>query len=270
MKVYALVGPSGTGKSHRALLVAHKYNIPLIVDDGLLIKGNKILAGSSAKREASKIAAVRRAIFIHKDHSAEVRNVLDTLPDQKILILGTSINMVERILKELELSKIDQIVNIEDIATEEEIKIAQQKRLGEGKHVIPVPTIEVKPKFSGYLMESLELMFRIKDKPTSAEKTIVRPKFSYYGKLLIHDNVISQLINHGILSHSAITRTTRLDTVKTEEGLRISASIEAIYGYSLQTIGKEVQEQIKTIVESCTGLNILEVNLEFVMLRVLR
>ena len=40
VKVYALVGRSGTGKSFRAQLVADKYHIPLIVDDGLLIKND--------------------------------------------------------------------------------------------------------------------------------------------------------------------------------------------------------------------------------------
>jgi ABC-type dipeptide/oligopeptide/nickel transport system ATPase component len=45
IKVYALIGESGTGKSFRAKLVAQKYGIEHIIDDGLLIKENKILAG---------------------------------------------------------------------------------------------------------------------------------------------------------------------------------------------------------------------------------
>ena len=44
MKVIALVGGSGTGKSHKALVLAHKENIEYIIDDGLLIKKDKILA----------------------------------------------------------------------------------------------------------------------------------------------------------------------------------------------------------------------------------
>ena len=43
MKVVAFVGPSGTGKSHRAIGIAHKNNCDAIIDDGLLIKGTKIL-----------------------------------------------------------------------------------------------------------------------------------------------------------------------------------------------------------------------------------
>ena len=48
IQVYALVGESGTGKSFRAKLVAQKYRIDLIIDDGLVIKDDKIIAGYSA------------------------------------------------------------------------------------------------------------------------------------------------------------------------------------------------------------------------------
>jgi len=38
-------------KSHRAIGIAHKNNCDAIIDDGLLIKGTKILAGTSAKKK---------------------------------------------------------------------------------------------------------------------------------------------------------------------------------------------------------------------------
>jgi len=37
MEIFALMGESGTGKSYKALLVAHKYSINYIIDDGLLM-----------------------------------------------------------------------------------------------------------------------------------------------------------------------------------------------------------------------------------------
>ena len=43
MDVIALVGPSGTGKSHHALIVAHKNKADAIIDDGILIKDGKIV-----------------------------------------------------------------------------------------------------------------------------------------------------------------------------------------------------------------------------------
>ena len=50
--VFAFYGPSGTGKSFRAKLVAQRYGIKTIIDDGLLIHADEILAGKSAKLES--------------------------------------------------------------------------------------------------------------------------------------------------------------------------------------------------------------------------
>ena len=55
MKVYAFVGPSGTGKSYRAQMVASANDIHYIIDDGLLINENEVLAGTSAKKAPTKI-----------------------------------------------------------------------------------------------------------------------------------------------------------------------------------------------------------------------
>lgn len=41
MEVYALIGASGTGKSHNANAVLEQYHIDMIIDDGLLIKDGK-------------------------------------------------------------------------------------------------------------------------------------------------------------------------------------------------------------------------------------
>ena len=45
MRVYAFVGPSGTGKSYRAQMVAGENNISYIIDDGLLVNENAEVAG---------------------------------------------------------------------------------------------------------------------------------------------------------------------------------------------------------------------------------
>ena len=42
IKTYAFVGPSGTGKSYRAQMVASERGISYIIDDGLLIKENEV------------------------------------------------------------------------------------------------------------------------------------------------------------------------------------------------------------------------------------
>ena len=84
MEVIALVGPSGTGKSHRALLVAHNNQADAIIDDGLLIKNGKIIAGKTAKREQNKVLAVKRAIFVLPGHAEEVRKAIEETKDLQV------------------------------------------------------------------------------------------------------------------------------------------------------------------------------------------
>ena len=74
MEVIAFVGGSGTGKSHRALVLAHENSVECIIDDGILIHDNKIVAGFSAKKESSRLKAVRRAIFQDPVQVKEVRS----------------------------------------------------------------------------------------------------------------------------------------------------------------------------------------------------
>ena len=80
IKVYALVGKSGTGKSFRARLLMQKYNIELMIDDGLLIRDQKIIAGKSAKREKAYLSAVRTALFTDRDHRKQVISMLEKEP----------------------------------------------------------------------------------------------------------------------------------------------------------------------------------------------
>ena len=54
MQIIAFVGASGTGKSYRAITVARKNKIDAIIDDGLLISENNVIAGKSAKCETAK------------------------------------------------------------------------------------------------------------------------------------------------------------------------------------------------------------------------
>ena len=122
MEVIAFVGSSGTGKSHRALVVAHENNIECIIDDGILIHDNKIVAGFSAKKESSRLKAVRRAIFQDEVQVKSVREQLDKINPNKLMIIGTSNNMVKKITKALGLQDPDRYIRIEDVATPKEIE----------------------------------------------------------------------------------------------------------------------------------------------------
>ena len=87
IRVYAFVGPSGTGKSYRAQMVAGQNNISYIIDDGLLINENEVVAGESAKKAPTKIETVRHAVFIdEKDRKEMVKAIKKYKPAMGIRV----------------------------------------------------------------------------------------------------------------------------------------------------------------------------------------
>jgi len=261
MKVIALVGGSGTGKSHKALLIAHKEHIEYIIDDGLLIRKDRILAGLSAKKEANRIQAIRRAIFFEKEHAQSVRDVIKQENPKKIMVLGTSKDMVEKIVKTLELPPVSQTFFIEDISSEKEIQLARTSRSREGTHIIPLPGIEVQRKFPINLVESLEIFYRKRyGNRKIGERTVVRPPFSYFGKLFISENAILDIIFFTIKDFKEVIRVGKTKINITEEGILIQMNLILRYGKNIPDIVRRIQENLKKELDYITGINIIKIN----------
>ena len=275
MEVIALVGPSGTGKSHRALLVAHNNQADAIIDDGLLIKNGKIIAGKSAKREQNKVLAVKRAIFVLPGHAEEVRKAIEETKPVRILILGTSENMASKIAKALKLPEVSRFVHIEDIATQSEMDKARFHRLREGKHIIPVPTIELKPHFSGYLVDPINSLLKKRREDGRrrhlGEKSIVRPVFSYYGTLSIDDWAIKAIVRKLLVDGENVTKVAdvRIEHVYKGDGevgfesagIVIGCDVVISYGKHIPTLVQKLQNQVRKDVEYMTGMVVKKVNI---------
>lgn len=265
VEVVAFVGPAGSGKSHRAQIVAYQNQCEFIIDDGLLInKEGKILAGTSAKREENKMAAVRRAIFHEPDHREEVRSVLWSLKPKKVLILGTSDDMIERICDALDLPHPDHTVRIEEIATPAQIRLARRKRSHEGKHVIPAPTFEVKKTFSGYMVDPLRYFFKRDHEvaPVALEKSVVRPTFSSLGRFFIADTVVAAIATRAAEMTPGIGRVGKVVVESRREGVLVEVEVLPRYGFPVFTVMKQAQAAVAEQIAHMTELNVLEVNLE--------
>lgn len=271
MEVVAFVGSSGTGKSHRALVVAHENKIECIIDDGILIHDNKIVAGFSAKKESSRLKAVRRAIFQDEVQVKSVREQLDKIKPNKLMIIGTSDNMVKKITKALGLQEPDRYIRIEDVATPKEIEKAQHARLKEGKHIIPVPTMELKSHFRGYLIDPIKTMWRRRtlkkqDQDTLGqigsegfERSVVRPSFSYYGRLTFDDEVIIKLIRNGLKKVAGVDETSIISFKKSDKGqngLVVDMAVVIEHGYPVKPLMQQVQKSVRNEIEYITGMSI--------------
>ena len=267
MQVYAFVGKTGTGKSYNALKVAKSLDIKYIIDDAILIKETKVIAGKSAKTEASKIASVKAAIFLFDDRKKEMINAIKKEKIEKILILGTSDEMVQKIADNLKLGPITKTIYIEDVASPEKIEEARKSRFEEGKHVVPVPTFEIKKQFSGYFVDPLR-MFDIYRRESSnlyeaesSEKTIIRPTYSYLGKFRISDNVIKEIITYVVEQIDGIAKVQKVFTEKYIDGMRIEIDLQIVFGYNIPNLSDKVKKTIITSVDNMTGINLFGIDI---------
>lgn len=264
MEVVAFVGPSGTGKSHRAIGVAFDNKCDGIIDDGLLIKGTKILAGTSAKNEDNRIQAVKRAIFTDDEHARIVREALAASNIRRLLIIATSDNMINKIVGRLGLDKPVKTVYISQIATKAEIKKARYSRLHDGKHIVPVPTVELKPHFTGYFADlTYNIFSKQRRQEKNADRSIVRPAFSFYGKLLIADSAIEDIIKIIAKKMDGVERITDLRVRRRSDnskGIVIYVEVVLYYGEKIFIVTRQLQAKIKKKVEYMTAMQVKNVN----------
>ena len=266
IRVYALVGESGTGKSFRAKLVAQKYGIDMIIDDGILIKGDTLIAGRSAKKEQFYMAAVKTALFHDKAHRDEVAKALQREKFRKILVIGTSERMVRKICERLQIPHPGKIIKIEDIASRDEIEKAVRSRKVEGKHVIPVPALEVRRNYPSIFYDSVRVFLKrnfgaAPARPRVYEKSVVRPEYSKRGRVSISEAALSQMVVHCIDEFDDSLRVRRLNIRSDSQGYRITVVLEVPFGTKLASNAHALQEYVVDNIERFTGILIEEVNI---------
>lgn len=267
----------GTGKSYRAQKIAYDNNIETIIDDGLLIKGSRVIEGVSAKTAKTKVQTVKAALFSTEKEQERIRNSIKKERVKSILILGTSDEMVKRIQENLKLPKIEKTIYIQDVSTKEEMEEAVRIRRTEGKHIVPVPTFEIKKDFSGILLDPFRILSRgrkknKKNKKENAgvERSVIRPAFSYFGKYTIKDKVFKDIIRLVCDRIKGITEisTIRIDKAQNSNDIEISMNMEIAYGYNISEMAEEMKKQAKKELEYMTSVNISMVNVKIVKIEV--
>ena len=268
----------GTGKSYRAQKIAYDNNIETIIDDGLLIKGSRVIEGVSAKTAKTKVQTVKAALFSTEKEQERIRNSIKKERIKSILILGTSDEMVKRIQENLKLPEIEKTIYIQDVSTKEEMEEAVRIRRTEGKHIVPVPTFEIKKDFSGILLDPFQILKRGKKKDkkknkkenAGVERSVIRPAFSYFGKYTIKDKVFKDIIRLVCDRIQGITEisTIRIDKAQNSNDVEISMNMEIAYGYNIEEMAEEMKKQSKKELEYMTSVNISMVNVKIVKIEV--
>lgn len=252
MRVYALSGASGTGKSTVALEFAYQHNIQAIIDDGLLIVNGEKKAGTSAKFEKNALTAVRRAIFEEDIHREEVRLKIEQLQVESILIIGTSEKMTNKIAKRLKLEPIDHRYLIEDIRSEKEIQLAKFVRTTQGKHVMPIPLSQVEQNFFKRIVQrGKEIFFQAMK---IGETTIVRPDF-HQETVEISRAVYVQLINYELSKNTMVKKfEVQKLSLQVLPAIQIAIYLRAPVHYNVPDVVKQMQQQIEKSFEAHFGI----------------
>lgn len=265
VQVFALVGKSGTGKSFRARLVMEKNNIDLLIDDGLLIHNDQIIAGKSAKKEDSYMAAVRTALFTDKAHLREVRHAIERTRFKRILVIGTSDRMIQKICRTLQLPEPRRIIRIEEIATADEIQTAISHRTTQGRHVIPVPAIEVRRNYPRIVADSVKVIWQrglgLFRGEKTFEKAVVRPSFGTKGEVSISEAALTQMVMHCVAEMTPGIKVSRVAIRYDQRGYRISVHLAVPYRLELKGSIYSLQQYIVEQVERFTGIVIDELNI---------
>ena len=194
----------------------------------------------------------------------EMKSALKAENPEKLLILGTSDEMVEKIVENLNLGKIDKKIYIEEISSAAQIETARKSRVEDGKHVVPVPTFEIKKQFSGYFLDSLKtfnFFNRDGNENVETEKTIIRPTYSYLGNFVISDNVINSIIMYTVSKIKGVSKVFRVSTQKYIDGMKLDIDIEIVYGYNIPHLSSIIRNVVIYAVDNATGINLFGINI---------
>ena len=268
MQVISFTGKSGTGKSYQATRLCRIKGVEAIIDDGLLIYKNRIVAGRSAKRSPTKAGAMRAALFEYDDQREEVQKKLAELKPKKLLILGTSDRMTDWIADRLEIERPSERVYIEELTTEEERRIAGESRHGRGEHVIPAPVGQLKREFAGYFINPVRMIrgMTMSDGPlvhgSATDRTVVRPQFSYFGRFQISENCIGDIIRIAAEKYSHCIKLQNYYHNSNPHALNIVVEIKIRQIPEVIDRCKELQKEISETIGNMTSFQVNRVNID--------
>ena len=165
--------------------------------------------------------------------------------------------MVKKIAANIGVPPIEKTIYIEDIATKEEMEEARRSRITEGKHVIPVPTFEIKKDFSGFILDPLQIFkFKGNNKPYISEKSIIRPTFSYLGNFTISDTVFRQIIDYVAKKDKSIYSVIRTRIDNQPEGPYVYLEVIVEYGSNVREVVEEFKNKVIKELEKLTTMRV--------------
>lgn len=171
--------------------------------------------------------------------------------------------MTDKIIARLGLPDVVERIYIEDITTEEEREAADRERHVMGKHIIPVPTLQLKRDFAGYFLNPMKFIRgRGFGRAQVAERTVVRPTFSYMGEFFISDSVMDDIADCVAAEVSGVARVLNVYENTAPDNLMMDVSLSIERGSAIWESAMEFQSKLAEVVETMTAFNVVQINVE--------
>ena len=110
-------------------------------------------------------------------------------------------------------------------------------------------------------MDPLRL-FRGKDAGAAAERTVVRPTYSYMGEYFLDERVLEDIVTCVAYTMPAVASVIRVIQDPRPETFKLSVAVKLRRGYPIWETAQLLQEEINDKVELMTAFNVTEVNVE--------
>ena len=94
-----------------------------------------------------------------------------------------------------------------------------------------------------------------------ADKSIVRPTFSYMGDYIISDNVINSIAIHEAQKIDGLIKVQNINLRKTGHGVHIDMTVILQYGCDIFSVCKNIQLAVRNNVEQYTSINARRINI---------
>ncbi|GHS98544.1 hypothetical protein AGMMS50276_20530 [Synergistales bacterium] len=261
IEVLGFVGAAGTGKSQRASQVARQNGIDFVIDDGLIVSKGQIMAGRSAKSEKNLVRAIRRALFQYDSHRREVLDFLRSHAPCRVMVIATSDQMLHKIAAKLGLNEPAQIIQITEVASEEDINNAIKERREKKQHVIPVSRTQIQRNFAGKLVSQIKDLFKGKERQDES-RTVVKPPFSFDGAVTIDEEAIIEMTKRLLVIGEHVKRVRNLDLIPDGDNLNVELTIDIHLGdKNVLYLARLLQKKITLGLTFFTGIEVSKVDI---------
>ncbi|MDR1049244.1 MAG: hypothetical protein LBL51_05765 [Synergistaceae bacterium] len=261
IETLGFVGAAGTGKSQRASQVARQNWIDFVIDDGLVVSKGQIMAGKSAKSEKNLVRAIRRALFEYAPHRQEVVDFLASRAPCRVMIIATSVSMMEKIVAKLGLPPPKKVIDIAEVASNEEISNALKERREKKQHVVPVSRTQIQRNFAGKLVSQLRDLFKGRDRAEDG-RTVVKPPFSFDGRVTIEKEAILAMARRLVVIGGHIRQVKELSVEPDGDDLIVNVVADIELGdKNALYLARMLQKKLRIGLSFFTGIEVKKVNI---------